>query len=270
MKTRNGKVARLPLEIREQLNVRLADGEPGNRLVEWLNSNPDVMNMMAERFEGRPITEQNISEWRQGGYEEWVTLHAFLDETRVISENAGAISGTGMTSDHLHMVLLAHHAHLLQNLVTMPEDEFNRRLKTVTKLTASIMKMQRSEQNEVRLQLQRERLELQREKQNLKSPSSTRSATSTSDNTRPGASETHQSAQPCVSPSGPSAPPITDPRSAQSAPPPRSAPAPIAPLDALTSALLAQVGLDPVHAESALDYLDSVGLGLMHPPKLAA
>jgi len=58
MKTRNGKIARLPLEIREQLNARLANGEPGNRLADWLNSNPDVIKVMAEQFEGRPITEQ--------------------------------------------------------------------------------------------------------------------------------------------------------------------------------------------------------------------
>ena len=69
MKARNGKIARIPLEIREQLNARLADGEPGNRLVEWLNSSPDVMRVMAEQFEGRPITENNLSEWRAGGYE---------------------------------------------------------------------------------------------------------------------------------------------------------------------------------------------------------
>src|ERR1700679_1421041 len=87
MKTRNGKIARLPLEIRDLLNTRLADGEPGNRLVEWLNSNPAVMIVMAEQFAGRPITEQNISEWRTGGYEEWLTLHSFLDEARVLSEN---------------------------------------------------------------------------------------------------------------------------------------------------------------------------------------
>jgi len=111
MKTRNGKIARLPpslqrkvlvagkergkLEIREQLNTRLADGEPGeplgigaggksrkeaSRLVEWLNSNPDVMKVMAEQFEGRPITDNNLSEWRAGGFEEWLTLAAFLDE----------------------------------------------------------------------------------------------------------------------------------------------------------------------------------------------
>jgi len=40
--TRSLKSARLPLEIRDQLNTRLADGEPDNRLVEWLNSNPVV------------------------------------------------------------------------------------------------------------------------------------------------------------------------------------------------------------------------------------
>jgi len=128
MKTRNGKIARLPpslqgkvlvagkergeLEIREQLNARLDDGEPGNRLVEWLNSNPDVMKVMAEQFEGRPITENNLSEWRAGGYEEWLTLDAFLDETRVLSENAGDVAATGISSDHLHIVLLAHHARL--------------------------------------------------------------------------------------------------------------------------------------------------------------
>jgi len=59
MKARNGKIARLPLEIREQLNERLADGEPANRLVEWLNASPGVMKVMAKQFERRPIT--NIS-----------------------------------------------------------------------------------------------------------------------------------------------------------------------------------------------------------------
>src|SRR5476651_1910754 len=100
MKTRNGKIARLPLEIREQLNTRLADGEPGNRLVEWLNSNPDVMKVMQDQFDGRPINENNLSEWRSGGYEEWLTLHSFLDETRVLSENSGLVAKTGITSDH--------------------------------------------------------------------------------------------------------------------------------------------------------------------------
>jgi len=65
---------------------------------------------MAEQFEGRPITDGNLSEWRAGGYEEWLTLDSFLNETRVISENAGQVAATGITSDQLRIVLLAHHA----------------------------------------------------------------------------------------------------------------------------------------------------------------
>jgi hypothetical protein len=36
--TRTGKIARLPRELRDELNRRLREGEPGIRLVEWLNS----------------------------------------------------------------------------------------------------------------------------------------------------------------------------------------------------------------------------------------
>ena len=190
MKARNGKIARIPLEIREQLNCRLADGEPGIRLVEWLNSNPDVMKIMAEQFEGRPITENNLSEWRAGGYEEWLTLSAFLDETRVLSENAGQVAATGISSDHLHIVLLAHHARLLRNLETMPENEFQTRLNTVRKLTASIMNMRRDELQRARLELQRERLEFLREKESMKSKVSSKGAASTSAHARPAPVET--------------------------------------------------------------------------------
>jgi len=36
--TRTGKIARLPLSIRDQLNRRLLDNEPGPSLLGWLNS----------------------------------------------------------------------------------------------------------------------------------------------------------------------------------------------------------------------------------------
>ena len=222
MKARNGKIARIPLEIREQLNARLADGEPGNRLVEWLNSSPDVVRVMTEQFEGRPITENNLSEWRAGGYEEWLTLQDFLDETHVLSENASEVADTGISSDHLRIVLLAQHAHLFQNLGIMPKDEFNHRLNAVKKLTASIMNMQRAELQKARLELQRERFELQRErfefqreKQNMKSAASSKAVASTS--ARAESSDGRPSAQPRVSPSGPSIPPTAGPHGASSA-----------------------------------------------------
>lgn len=69
--TRTGKIARLPRQIREQLNRRLQDGELGARLVEWLNSLPDTQRVLTAEFGGRPISEQNLSEWKQRGYRDW-------------------------------------------------------------------------------------------------------------------------------------------------------------------------------------------------------
>src|SRR5271167_4725592 len=69
-----GKIARLPPEVREQLNRRLADAEPGFRLVDWLNGLPEVRQMLAEDFGGLTINEQNLTNWRQGGHQEWRKL----------------------------------------------------------------------------------------------------------------------------------------------------------------------------------------------------
>jgi hypothetical protein len=290
MKTRNGKIARLPLEIRDRLNARLADGEPGSRLVEWLNSNPAVLQVMQEQFDGRPINENNISEWRQGGYEEWVTLRSFLDETRILSENAGEIAETGISYDHLHMVLLAYHAHLLQNWMIMPENDFKRKLDALRKLTASIMNMRRAELQKARLQLQRERLELLREKQSLKSAEAigvgaggclgkgrdpiAKAAASTSGNARPGASETRPTAAPCPSPSGPDFPSTADSRGGESAAPPLSEPAPESAPNARNLSGRIQPELPPLvtHSPSHPLFLksDPLGFTVSQPSKIAA
>jgi len=68
---RNGKVARLPRNIRNTLNSRLDDGEQAADIVQWLNGLPEVQSILAADFHGRPITAQNISEWRKGGFLDW-------------------------------------------------------------------------------------------------------------------------------------------------------------------------------------------------------
>lgn len=69
--TRTGKIARLPRTVRDELNRRLHEGEPGTRLVTWLNDQEAVQAVLKEAFGGRPISEQNLSEWKQGGFEDW-------------------------------------------------------------------------------------------------------------------------------------------------------------------------------------------------------
>ena len=70
--TRNGKIARLPQPLREDLNRRLNQGAQGRPLLQWLNSLPEVQAVLAADFGGRPINKQSLSQWRRGGYAEWL------------------------------------------------------------------------------------------------------------------------------------------------------------------------------------------------------
>jgi hypothetical protein len=72
MITRLSKIARLPAHIREQLNRRLHDGKLSNNILPWVNSLPETKEVLAELFNGKPITHQNLSEWRRAGYQDWL------------------------------------------------------------------------------------------------------------------------------------------------------------------------------------------------------
>ena len=79
--THVGKIARLPLHIRNQLNQRLQDGEEGGAILKWLNDLPPVRELIQLKFNGRRINKQNLSAWRLGGFREWQRLqesHAFM------------------------------------------------------------------------------------------------------------------------------------------------------------------------------------------------
>ena len=86
--TRNGKIARLPKAIRDQLNRRLEDGQPGVRVVEWLNTLPEVHTVLTEQFDGRAINEVNLSEWKAGGFLDWQARQEMLAHTQELVEEA--------------------------------------------------------------------------------------------------------------------------------------------------------------------------------------
>jgi hypothetical protein len=68
----NGKIGRLPAHILEELYSRLRNGEPQVRLVVWLNGLPEVQAVLAEHFAGRPIRQQNLTEWRDRNHSAWL------------------------------------------------------------------------------------------------------------------------------------------------------------------------------------------------------
>src|SRR5580692_617932 len=107
MRTRNGKIARLPRHIREQLNRRLEDNQPGPKLLEWLNGLPEVQEVLKEDFDGEPISRQNLSQWRQGGYLEWSARKDLCDDTRNFADCADEMDecSNGELADAASIVL---------------------------------------------------------------------------------------------------------------------------------------------------------------------
>lgn len=108
--TRNGKIARLPQAVRNELNQRLADGEPGDPLVTWLNGLPETRKALARHFQGRPIREQNLSEWRQGGFLDWQRHQAVAEDVRRWTEETAdfnAAKDGAPLSDRVATVLTA-------------------------------------------------------------------------------------------------------------------------------------------------------------------
>jgi hypothetical protein len=86
--TRNGKIARLPKAIRDRLNQQILDGVPGKDLVRWLNGLDDVVDTLVRHFNATRVTEQNLSEWKQGGYQDWLKQQEQRDWVRRLSEEA--------------------------------------------------------------------------------------------------------------------------------------------------------------------------------------
>ncbi len=91
--SRFGKIARLPLDIREQLNRRLQDGEIGKDLVVWLNSVPEVQAVLKAEFGDRPVNEPNLSDWRTGGYQDWLVHQDTMAQVSLLVASAKALGG---------------------------------------------------------------------------------------------------------------------------------------------------------------------------------
>lgn len=109
--THNGKIGRLPKLIRDELNRRLDDGEPGEHILEWLNGLPQVKPVLAKDFgSGGRINAQNLSNWRKGGHQEWLKQQERRALVRGLIENAEelAVDARGVEiANHLSAVLVA-------------------------------------------------------------------------------------------------------------------------------------------------------------------
>ena len=142
------KIARLPRDIRNQLNRRLQDGEPGNRLVEWLNSLPEAQTDQSPKSGGNLFNGQDVSEWEQGGYRDWQAQQAALEQVRQLSADVAELkpAGEGALTDTLAQFLSAQYVVAAKAAVRQargkPLD-----LKTLQVLCNDVAALRRGDQN---------------------------------------------------------------------------------------------------------------------------
>ncbi len=94
------------------MNRRLDEGQQGKKLVAWLNGLPAVQVIAATQFGGKAIREQNLSEWKQRGYRDWLAKQEALEITERLREDATEWNAQGRAAltDTLAFWLVARYA----------------------------------------------------------------------------------------------------------------------------------------------------------------
>lgn len=163
---RIGKIARLPREIRTEINRRISNGQRGRILLGWLNALPEVRSIIESEFDGREVSDQNLYEWKQGGYSEWITHQQALDRASELAANATELTevAPGRMSDHLATILISHYTAELAAWDGADPDTFQRKLRALRLLSHEVVELRRGDHEATRLDLERIRLERDRDK----------------------------------------------------------------------------------------------------------
>jgi len=153
--TRNGKIARLPGLVQEELNTRLDDGQQGESLLDWLHGQPEVQASLQENFHGAAISKQNLSEWRKGGFREWQVrrelCHHACQLTESVQEMNKAMDGASLPGVLAEM-LAARYAAVLNAWDGVPDENIEAQLRLLHRLNQDIALLQRTRQRDQRQQ----------------------------------------------------------------------------------------------------------------------
>ncbi len=141
------------------MNRRLDDGEEGKTLVDWLNALPEVQSVLSKQFGGRPVREQNLSEWKQGGFAEWQRHQQAHERVRWLTERAQDLDDAAdemEISNRLASVLaaeLAASAETLLEETTDPKERWQR----LRELLEELRHLRYADHNSLRVRIEEER-----------------------------------------------------------------------------------------------------------------
>ena len=156
--THRSKIARLPNEVREELNRRLRDGTAGRKLVAWLNSLPVAQAVLAAEFKGKTIREQNLSNWRQSGYRDWLAVQEAMAQVRQAAAEGGKElkeAGQGALTDHLATYVAVKYAAMSQLKSESEDGKLD--MKELSWLCRDVTRLRRGDHDAAWLKLEQEK-----------------------------------------------------------------------------------------------------------------
>src|SRR5215469_16739949 len=160
--TRRGKIARLPRHIRDELNQRLDNGEPGVALIDWLNNIPEVKDVLETHFDSQPVSASNLTEWKQGGFHDWQAHQ----EARVYVQDSNCDAAE--LAKPLAATLLDQYAVALSRSNADEAEDPRDRARRLGKSICEVVRVLRCDQGRQHVEIRRERTrqhsEIQRER----------------------------------------------------------------------------------------------------------
>jgi hypothetical protein len=164
-----GKIARLPFEIRQQLNARMRDGIPDVDTLAWLNGQPAVRAAIAGAGFGggrkaRPqVTAQNLSEYRAGAYAAWLAAQDRVEKVKVLAEFSIRLAeAAGRSPADLAADIAG--GRILQVLEGLQDADLAKLLPALASLQDAHAKSLRAHTDKARLEVQRGALALDQRK----------------------------------------------------------------------------------------------------------
>ena len=156
MSVHRGKIGQLSPELREQVNLRLERGHREAPIVAWLNSLPEVQAMLKNEFEGKPIREQNLSDWRKHGFKDWLRLR----QAKCLAAEIGElpVAANSPFTDQLSAWGSVRYLMAVRDLVQNPADGSSH-FDTMREFHRDVIALRLADHRSARLQFEKRRLE---------------------------------------------------------------------------------------------------------------
>ncbi len=116
---------------------------------------------MAAEFDGQPINEVNVSNWKLGGYRDWEMQQEALETVRRFGADATELSQVagGQLADQLAVCLTARIAVAMQRPPAEGDDPAEQ-LRRLRELCADVVSLGKGDHNAQWLRIEREKLDL--------------------------------------------------------------------------------------------------------------